>query len=129
MRGDLIEVYKILTHKYDPEVCSDMIKLRENSATRTNKYKIFKEHTNRNSTIKDKGFPHRVVNVWNSLPERVVTAPTIMCFERRLDKVLSSQDLVFDEKAKLDLKLIGTGTGSHLSPVQELDELDLEQEA
>ena len=38
-RGDLIEVYKIITHKYDPEVC-DMFELREYGITRGHTKKI-----------------------------------------------------------------------------------------
>jgi len=31
-------------------------------------------------------FTNRVVNIWNSLPEYVVHADTVYCFESRLDK-------------------------------------------
>ena len=41
IRGDMIETYKILTEKYDPEV-NNFIKLREDSYTRGHRYKIYK---------------------------------------------------------------------------------------
>merc|ERR1711895_270997 len=105
LRGDLIDVYKILTHKYDPEVCSDMIKCRQGErSNRGHKYKIFKEHVN--SKLREYGFPHRVVNLWNVLPERIVSAPSVMSFERRVDKQLSSQDILYNYKASVDLKSV-----------------------
>ena len=41
IKGDMIETFKIISQKYDPEV-NDFIKLREDSCTRGHKYKIFK---------------------------------------------------------------------------------------
>ena len=43
LRGDLIEIYKILTDKYDEDVCKKFLKLRGESATRGNKLKLYKE--------------------------------------------------------------------------------------
>jgi len=40
-------------------------------------------------------------NIWNSLPENVVTANTIDCFKTRLDKFWNSQDVKFDYKQNL----------------------------
>ena len=44
LRGDLIETYKILSPKYDPDVCEGFIKLRKDSITRghLSSLKIFK---------------------------------------------------------------------------------------
>ena len=39
---------------------------------------------------------YRIINIWNSLPENVVTANTIDCFKTRLDKFWNSQDVKFD---------------------------------
>ena len=33
-------------------------------------------------------FTNRTINLWNSLPDCIVTAPTVNCFKRRLDKFL-----------------------------------------
>ena len=44
LRGDMIEIYKTLTEKYDSAVTSDFITLRENySITRGHNINIFKE--------------------------------------------------------------------------------------
>ena len=33
-------------------------------------------------------FTNRTINLWNSIPDSIVTAPTVNCFKRRLDKFL-----------------------------------------
>ena len=84
IRGDMIELFKILTGKYDPEV-SDFIQLKGESPTRghTCNYKIFKIRPRLN--IRKYSFIHRSVDTWNNLPESVVTAKNIVTFESRLE--------------------------------------------
>jgi len=50
-------------------------------------------------------FTVRIVNLWNSLPENVISANTVDTFKNRLDKFWSEQELVYDYKA--DLTVIG----------------------
>jgi len=49
-----------------------------------------------------------VVNIWNSLPNWVVSANTTSTFKARLDKFWHNQDVVYDFKAQLQ----GTGSRS-----------------
>ena len=71
LRGDMIELYKILTEKYDAAVSSNFVTLRVNeSDTRGHHLKIFKERCRLN--IKKNSFIHRCTDVWNSLPQSVV---------------------------------------------------------
>jgi len=53
-------------------------------------------------------FSNRVVNIWNSLPNWVVSANTTNTFKARLDKFWHNQDVVYDFKAQLQ----GTGSRS-----------------
>ena len=99
--GDLIEVYKILAGKCDPDACSDFIKLRGDSTTRGSSLKIFKERPRLD--IRKYSFPHRIVDIWNKLPEKVVNAGEVVIFENRLDKFLRKQKILYQYKAKLDL--------------------------
>ena len=92
IRGDMIETYKILTQKYDPEV-SNFIKLREDSCTRGHKYKIFKSRPRLD--IRKYSFCMRVVDTWNQLPSSVVEAETVSAFERRLDRHWKNQPIYF----------------------------------
>ena len=65
-RGDIIEVYKILTGKYDPEV-SDLFELRKSENRRGHTLKIYKERSR--LEIRRNSFKHRVVELWNALPQ------------------------------------------------------------
>ena len=42
LRGDMIELYKIITNKYDPEITAGMISFSNTTHTRGNNYKIQK---------------------------------------------------------------------------------------
>ena len=42
LRGDLIEVYKVMTCKYDPEVCEGLIVRREDDRSTGHPHKILK---------------------------------------------------------------------------------------
>ena len=48
-------------------------------------------------------FTHCIVDVWNSLPNKVVTAPSVNLFKNRLDRHWKEQDLVYDFEAQLNL--------------------------
>ena len=94
LRGDMIEVYKQLSGKYDPRVKSTLSKTDPTRRpTRGNSLKL--------TTRKPRqdywkyAFSSRSVKVWNSLPEAVVTAPSIKSFERRLDKAWEKLELKY----------------------------------
>ena len=44
---------------------------------------------------------NRVIPIWNSLPDFVVSAGTINIFKNRLHKFWSDQDILYDYKADL----------------------------
>ena len=50
---------------------------------------------------------NRVVNIWNSLPNIIMSAESVNIFKSRLDKFWSLHDFVFDHSSPLD-------TGSHM---------------
>ena len=79
LRGNLIEVYKIITHKYDPDCTREIFKMRGDTTTRM---KIFKTGSRLNT--RKYTFSNRVVNHWNDLPEWVVNAESVK-IESNLD--------------------------------------------
>ena len=81
-RADVIEVYKLLTHLDKTSV--DLLQVRENTQTRGNTLKLFKPRARLNS--RKNSFSHRVVDHWNSLPSKVVEAPSLNSFKARLNK-------------------------------------------
>ncbi len=84
LRGDMIEVYKLLTGKYDNELPPLLELQGEGSITRGHKLKLKKQMARTN--IRSQFFTLRVVNHWNSLPDWVVDSPSLISFEKNLDK-------------------------------------------
>ena len=84
LRGLLIETFKILRgfSGLDP---ASVFELSVNR-TRNHGYKVVPPRSN---TVLYRDFPTvRVCNLWNSLPEAVVNAPSVDAFKGRLDKIL-----------------------------------------
>ena len=67
IRGDMIEVYKILTNKYDSEVNLYLEKQQDN-ITRGHSLKLLNNRYHYD--LRKFSFAPRIVNVWNSLPCR-----------------------------------------------------------
>ena len=88
VRGDLIEVYKILNNIYDPITTKNLLTLcSKDLPTRSHPYKLLKYRTN---TEQFKHFfSNRVVNIWNNLPTNVVMAKSVNSFKGHIDRHLS----------------------------------------
>ncbi len=90
MRGDTIEVYKLLTGKYDSQV-SDLLSLHRHhlsSNTRGHPMKLLRLPCSKN--LSKHFFNRRVTNMWNALPVDVINA-----FKNRLDKVWDQLDIKY----------------------------------
>ncbi len=87
MRGDLVEVYKYCHGLYDVhrKPFTLMREANEDSITRDNGFKIYKEKSNLAS--RGNFFGNRVANAWNSLPTNIVQAPSLNSFKNLLDKL------------------------------------------
>ena len=74
VRGNMIELYKILNDKYDREA-APFIKLWKDMAPRArargNSKKLYPQRTK--SEMRTKSFAIRVVKSWNSLPDSIST--------------------------------------------------------
>ena len=90
-RGDMIEVFKIINGIYDE---STVVELPRSSCnqTRGNSCKLSCSHVKYD--LRKYSFANRVVGVWNSLHDDVVSAPSMNSFKNRLDKFWSSQDML-----------------------------------
>ena len=101
----MIELYKIMTDKYDPQVTGfikDLVKPKpENDGVRTrgHRYKIEKGRTNLKTTAR-RSFIHRTCDLWNELSDSVVSAPSVRSFESRLDRQWSNQPFRYDATAE-----------------------------
>ena len=86
-RGDMIEVYKLLTGKYS--TYQRLLKINRNSRPSTYKGHHLKLEKKRfRLQTRNHSFPMRVVSPWNSLPKHVVLAPTLNTFNNRLDRYM-----------------------------------------
>ena len=68
IRGDMIELYKMIWGIYNKEISLDLQYTTSN--LRGNKYKLFQNQLNYD--LRKFSFSNRVVTVWNSLPDTVV---------------------------------------------------------
>ena len=69
--------------------------------TRGHSYKLPSNHNK--TRLRQHYFRERITCSWNSLPDKVVEAPSIQSFERRLDKYWRDQDPIFNDEAALRL--------------------------
>ena len=102
LRGDMIESFKIINGKYDPDVSKLLPLMKDGQArhsTRNNDKKLQKKPVRLD--IRKYCFPNRVVDCWNSLPQQVIDAPSVQAFENRLDKYWSNLTVKFNIDAAL----------------------------
>ena len=85
LRGDLIEVYKIVHNIYDPITTNKLLtQISASSTTRqSNSIKLFKKGTNKNKY--KNFFTNRIINIWNDLPNQIVNAESLNVFKNRVD--------------------------------------------
>ena len=69
--------------------------------TRGNKFKLVQHHCHYD--LRKYNFTNRVIPIWNSLPDFVVSAGTINTFKNRLDKFWSDQDILYDYTKQISM--------------------------
>jgi len=102
----MIKLFKIINGIYDPTCVPhvDFMQLSEHLiSTRRNNFKLIKYRCHYD--LREFNFTNRVIPIWNSLSNHVVSADTVNTFKGRLDKFWSNQDVLYDYKA--DLHVIG----------------------
>ena len=90
IRGDMIETYKIVTGKYE-EHAPALAKV-SNYVTRGNDTRLMKSHAKYD--LRKYSFTSSIVNIWNSLPNWVVSANTTNTFKNRLDRFWQNQEII-----------------------------------
>ncbi len=94
-RGDMIQTFKFVHNIWDIE--DSLLTPSVDVGTRGHDHKLFKE---RYETItRGHFFTIRVIDLWNSLPQNVVTAPSIDSFKNRLDSHWESKEWLYDYEA------------------------------
>ena len=95
-RGDMLEVYKILNNLYDPKTAPSL-ELHKDSRTRGNSFKLKVDRSNYD--VRKFSFCNRVVKIWNSLPDYVVTSVSVNTFKNSLDKYFITEEFYYDFEA------------------------------
>jgi hypothetical protein len=104
LRGDMIETFKIINGIYDRDVTEGLLDLDQNTRTRRNDKKLKKKYSKLN--IRKFSFTNRIVDIWNSLPNQVMTAKTVNNFEINLDKYWEAQEFKY-KQTNILLPIIG----------------------
>jgi hypothetical protein len=92
-RGDLVDVYNMSTASTTlTDHCE--LQLHEGRDTRGNSLKLAKGRCRLN--IRASLFSVRIVSTWNSLPDSIVTAPSVNAFKNRLDKFWANLPSLYD---------------------------------
>ncbi len=98
-RGEMIQTYKYMHGEYDSD-CNKIFKRTHETRTRGHDFKLFKERAL--TGTRAQFFTSRVIDTWNSLPQEVVSAPSIDAFKARLDKHWENVEWLYDYKADTD---------------------------
>ena len=85
LRGDLIEVFKITHNIYDPISTKDLLTFSCKNTTRldSNPYRLKKPHVNKKSS--QMFFTNRIIDTWNNLPLKAVSAKSLNIFKNEID--------------------------------------------
>ena len=86
-RTDMLQVYRII-NKIDFETF-----FTYNDNTRGHSKIIDKPRAN--TRLRLNSFSHRVINMWNSLPEETVTSPSLNSFKNALEKVWENDPIKY----------------------------------
>ena len=103
LRGDMIQVYNILSGLHGSNSSIQFI-MTNITNIRGNKFKMQSARIHYN--IRRHFFSVKVIAVWNSLPNDVVSIDLTNLLKNRLDKLWYNQDLTFNWNANI------TGIGS-----------------
>lgn len=108
LRGDMIHVYSIISGVHDSD-SAIQFNMSNITKTRGNQFKMQARYTH--YRLRGHFFSNRVIEVWNSLPNDVVSADSTNIFKNRLDKFWFNQEFKFDWKSDI------TGIGSRSQKV------------
>ena len=84
LRGDLIEVYKILNEKERVDKAKFFQPALDTYGLRGHSQKLFKPRCR--TTARKTFFLNRIIEEWNRLPQHVIDSSSVNVFKNRLDE-------------------------------------------
>ena len=121
----MIEVYKVMHEMYVNESAPNLLKWEDvslRSRKRRHSLELFTQRAKIN--LRKNAFPLRVAEPWNSLPKSVIKARSINSFKHRLDKLWSTQAILYYYEAPLTLI---TETGKYELVILDSEDLIVEE--
>ena len=105
IRGQMIEVYKMINNIYDKNVSENILTFRPNADfnLRGNDYTLEQKRIYKPEC--KHFFCNKVVTIWNTLPNNVVLSESLNVFKNSLDKLWRNQDLLTDYRSCIDKKI------------------------
>jgi hypothetical protein len=95
MRGDAIQTFKIVKGIEDVPI-QDYFLMNTDNRTRGHTLKLTKPRARKG--MRSKCFTHRVIDLWNGLPQGVVDAESVNSFKDRLDRLWMDHPNKYDFK-------------------------------
>ena len=103
-RGDMIEVFKIISKIYHKKSTEHLLNLREQNNISLRGHIFTLEHKRLYTSARINYFVNRVVINWNSLPSSLVGAGSLNIFKNSLDRLWSKQELLYQYRASINKK-------------------------
>jgi len=88
VRSHLIEVFKIV-HGLSPIKFGTFFEIRQYDCTRGHSLKLHKSRVR--TDLRQHFFTERIINVWNSLDEYIISATSVNSFKARLQKLYKDE--------------------------------------
>ncbi len=98
-RGDMIQTFKYLHGIHDSNT-ETLFKRINDDRTRGHNLKLFKERTY--TSTRANFFTARIIDMWNSLPQEVVSAPSVDAFKARLDNHWENVEWLYNYEADIN---------------------------
>ena len=96
-RGDMLETFKYMKGQYNTSPILHLDTRTHGTTTRGHQLKLEKGRSRLD--VRKHFFTQRVVNLWNSLPENLVSAPTVNAFKNQIDKLWKDAPFTTDPNA------------------------------
>ena len=91
----MIEVYKLLTNKYDDNTVHLDMNTDKRTRAHTKKLVVKRCHYD----VWKYSYCSRVVNIWNNLPSDVITGTSVNSFKNRSDTFWADYEVLYNYKA------------------------------
>jgi len=104
IRGDMFEVYKIFSGKYDATVTNWLTDrhLESHYDLRGHRFSLYQSQIHYNT--RKYNFTNMIISIWNGLPDTVISATTVDSFKARLARFWQNQEVIYNWKTDIHIR-------------------------